>query len=219
MRHEMSRRLALFDVDGTLLAGSCERFFLRWLLARGEFKIADGLRFLLRCLKYWPHDPVAAFKANKVHYRNKSIDHFENLAAQFVQEDLTPRLRPAMSAKMEFHRRQGDEVALLSGAPDLILTPLARHLTVTVAIPSPLERCGGHFTGELAGPHPWGRTKAAIVRERFPAPDWDLGASYAYADHPSDLELLSLFGHPVLVHPSRRLARHAKRRRLTIIRP
>ncbi len=215
----MSRRLALFDVDGTLLAGSCERHFLRWLLARGELKVADGLRTLFRCLKYWPRDPVAALKANKVHYRNKSVEQFENLAVQFVQEDLVPRLRPAMTAMMEMHHRQGEEVALLSGAPDLILTPLARHLLVNVAIPSTLERRSGRFTGELAGPHPWGRIKAAIVRERFPVPDWDLESSYAYADHPSDLELLALFGHPVLVHPSRRLTQCGKRLGMTIIRP
>jgi HAD superfamily hydrolase (TIGR01490 family) len=215
----MSRRLALFDVDGTLLTGTCERYFLRWLLARGELKASDGLRTLLRGLRHWPRDPVAALKSNKVYYRDKSVDRFESLAARFVQEELLPRLRPAMTTKIEMHRRQGEELALLSGAPDLILMPLARHLDVATAIPSPLERRDGRFTGELAGPHPWGGTKAAITRERFPAPDWDLGASFAYADHASDLELLAMFGHPVLVHPSRRLARRARRQGLTIFRP
>ena len=207
---ESLRRLALFDLDGTLIAGSSERRFLRWLLEQGELRPWPVLRALGVALWRLPRGRTAAFKANKAIYRGQPAAWMEELAERFVGEELRWRLRQPLLDRLEAHRDEGLEIALLSGTPEFLLGPLARALGVEIAIGTPMARLLGKLTGSLAGPHPYGAAKAEIVRERFPAEDWDLEASYAYADHASDLEMLALFGHPHLVNPSRRLLARAK---------
>ena len=49
--------LAIFDIDGTLVEGSTERRFWRYLLKRGHQGPRQVLAYLLFWLRYFPVSP------------------------------------------------------------------------------------------------------------------------------------------------------------------
>ena len=102
-------------------------------------------------------------------------------------------------------------MALLSGSPQFLVELLAAYLGVTSVLGTPLALANGRYTGKLAGLHPYGDRKAILARQFTETHALDRATSYAYADHHSDAELLSLFGHPVCVNATPRLRRIAAR--------
>ena len=204
--------LVLVDLDGTLLPGaSSERRFIARLLARrrlGPTQIVCALWFLLR---HWPADGRWTFKKNKAYLAGLPVAEVAALAETFVRADIEPRLRGTLLRRLERHRRTGDVVALLSGAPDFIVAPLAERLEIAVWRATRCAQRDGRFLAEPPFRHPFAEEKLRFAREICAALNIGLADCTAYADSAHDLPLLRRVGRPVAVHPDRRLASVARR--------
>lgn len=206
-----SSRMAVFDVDGTLLPSpSLEVRFTIHLLKRNIlpswkavpalakmswYCLRRGVRFR-NCPRYW----LAGMKRDLV----------QELARRFVEERIVPGLFEDMAARVEEHRRQGYCTVLLSGVPDFLLEPLGRLLQVDIAVGTRLlSDVRGRLSGEFELPRPHGQGKVhhllQLARER----DADLTESSGFANEGSDAYHLALLGRPTAVNPDANLARVA----------
>jgi phosphoserine phosphatase len=70
---------------------------------------------------------------------------------------------------------------------------------------------GGKLTGRIEGDYPYGGLKATLIRHYAEEHGLDFTRSYAYADHHTDHEVLSLFGNPVVVNPRKKMLAIAER--------
>ncbi len=207
----MRRALAVFDVDGTLLSGgSAERVFARFLVSRGEVGLVSVLRFLERFMVTFPRNWLLASRGNRFYLKGKSSQRIEELAEECFREQIVSRISELACRKIEEHRACGLEIVLLSGTLDVLLRRFQRHLEADHAHGSRLQVSDGRYTGGMCGIYPYGSGKAEIVRTHYGRGSHDLSASYAYANHISDVEFLRLFGHSALVNPNPRLALKAK---------
>ncbi len=158
--------LVLVDLDGTLLPGaSSERRFIARLLARrrlGPTQIVCALWFLLR---HWPANGRQTFKKNKAYLAGLPVAEVAALAETFVRADIEPRLRGTLLRRLERHRRAGDVVALLSGAPDFIVAPLAERLEIAVWRATRCAQRDGRFLAEPPFRHPFAEQKLRFARE------------------------------------------------------
>ena len=111
------------------------------------------------------------------------------------------------------HQAAGRRVFIISASPEEIVEPLGRYLGVDEAIASRARIDDeGRYTGEVdfyslrpvqGRGHPRGRrTGRASTSTK----------SYAYSDSITDLPMLEVVGHPVVVNPDRELARIASDR-------
>lgn len=204
--------LVLVDLDGTLLPGaSSERRFIARLLARrrlGAAQMARALRFLLG---HWPAYGAAVFKKNKAYLAGLPVAEVAALARTFVGEEIEPRLRGTLRRRLEQHRRAGDEVALLSGAPDFIVAPLAVRLGISLWRATRCAQRDGRFLADPPFRHPFAEDKLRYASEICAALGIELGECTAYADTADDLPLLHRVGRPVAVSPDRGLTRVARR--------
>jgi HAD superfamily hydrolase (TIGR01490 family) len=196
----MGRVVAIFDVDQTLVPGSTERFFFRYLVRRRLISYGQALAFLGQ-LAARPQDRFA----DKSYLAGLPVGEVANLAARCYQEEIAPRVSPHGLACLLEHQLQGHAVALLSGSLALLLTPMKEDLGVDWLIATELARANGKFTGEIAGLHPRGRNKLFLVQDLSSAHGFDLSRSYAYGDHIQDAHIFRSIGHPVAVNPSWRL--------------
>jgi hypothetical protein len=100
----------------------------------------------------------------------------------------------------------------VSASPEEIVTPLAEHLGVDGAIASrPRVDEAGRYTGEMAF-YAYGPYKAEAMRDLAAREGIDLGSSWSYSDSYTDLPMLEVVGHPVVVNPDRVLGKLAKER-------
>ncbi len=202
----MSRVVAIFDVDQTLVQGYTERLFFRYLVRRGLIRMPQALAYLgqLAC------NPQERFQ-DKRYLEGLEVEEVIHLARRCYQEDISPRVSTTGLACVVEHQTRGHAIALLSGSLSLLLTPLQEELGADWLIATELHRTNGRFTGEIAGLHPRGPNKLSLLQELSRINGLDLARSYAYGDHIQDSFLFRTIGNPVAVNPSWRLKRQARK--------
>jgi len=213
-------RVAVFDLDRTMLRGSSLARFGRAAVKRGIVSRSAVRRQLVR---------EAVFAA-----RGLSPMALERVSASLLQlvsgretaplvslaQEMGPTLAleayPAARWLLEWHREAGDLCILVSAAPqdlvDAVGSALGFHLTVGT-VP---EVAAGRLTGRLAGALCHGRGK--LLRLHQAVGPVDLTGATAYADSGSDVPLLEACRHPVAVNPDRRLRAVAGARGWPIVR-
>jgi fatty acyl-CoA reductase len=211
---------AFFDLDGTLLAPpSLERRFIRYMIGRGELGPVNGWRWFVEFLLRSGSDRIEATEGNKKYLQQLPITLAGDWAASSASESLpffTEGLR-----QLKWHADQGHRIFLLSGSLAPLVRAIASRLpaqsqSITVCA-TELESCDGRWTGYIRDELISGAAKAHAAMSLAKQFGVHLAGSFAYADRFSDAAILGAVGFPVAVNPSRRLQRHAIRRRWPIV--
>ena len=214
----MKKTIAAFDIDGTILPGnSAERIFIKYLIRKGELRLADGVRYAAHLLKRLPGGWIGATKGNKYYLKGKNAIRIDSLAENCFHAEISPLISDRARGKIEEHRARGEEIVLLSGTLDVLLGRFTQYLRADHAHGSNLIVSNGSFTGEIEDLYPYGAAKADIVKRYYGSDSYDLSASTAYANHRTDFPFLSIFGHKALANPDPRLADDARKRGIDII--
>ena len=204
---------ALFDVDNTLLPGqACEISFFRFLWQRGVVgwkEVHSSLGWLLR---HSPPVSIHPLRERKLYLAGKDRMTIEALAREFFQKEMIDALSTKGRNRLEAHRQSGHHVILVTGAPDVLMIPLAELLNVSTLFAARLERQASVFTGRIIPPLPYGRGKRELIAAHAQEKGVDLTNSFAYGDSPGDTELLESVGYPVVVNPIRGMRRIAHQR-------
>jgi HAD superfamily hydrolase (TIGR01490 family) len=211
-------KLAIFDIDGTLVEGSTERRFWRYLLKRGHQGPRQVLAYLLFWLRYFPVYRNQTAKKNKAYLYKLETARVRALAERFVAEEIVPRLYAPAVEQLQAHLRRGDTVVLLSGTLEPIAQAIAAALSVAHVHATVCHERNGRY---LAGPpkvHPFGAAKLELAAQFAAEVNADLSQASAYGDSKHDLSLLEAVGDPVAVLPDRPLLARARGNRWHIIR-
>jgi len=216
------RSAAFFDLDGTLIPGSANV-----PLARAAFRaglvtpqelvrdLRNGAAFLLKGATDERREAVRDRILSAV--AGRPAEEMTTLADVVIPE-LVASIPPAVHAVLDEHATAGRDRVLLSASPTEIVTGLASAAGLEQAAGTTSEVDDeGRYTGRLAGPSCAAEGKAEILRAVAQERDYDLAASYAYADSMSDLPILEAVGHPVVVNPEAELREIAEDRGWPIV--
>ncbi len=201
----MKKKLAIFDIDGTLIRGSSERQFWRFLARRGRQGPSQILAYLLFLVRYLPTGGIHTLRKNKAYLSGLHSVDVEALAREFVLTRLVSRLYHPAVQRLEQHLLRGDMVVLLSGTLDPIARALAGHLGVRLVCATLCSERHGRYLAQPPETHPFGAAKLGLARQLAEQLGADLEHASAYGDSAHDLFLLEAVGEPVAVSPDRRL--------------
>jgi HAD superfamily hydrolase (TIGR01490 family) len=176
----------------------------------GLRQLAHLSLYLLRALPRM--DPMEAMRRQRVYLAGLSAKRVIALAEACFTSEIQPRISAAGLAALQEHKAQGHTTVLLSGSLDFLLRPLQRYTGADHVIATHMEVQNGRFTGRISGPWPYGPTKAVLIRHFAEEHGVAFADSYAYADHHTDVEVLSLFGRPVVINARPKLAALAQAR-------
>jgi HAD superfamily hydrolase (TIGR01490 family) len=210
--------LAIFDIDGTLVEGSTERRFWRYLLKRGHQGPRQVLAYAVFWLRYLPVFGRLTAKKNKAYLYMLDTARVRTLAASFVAEEILPRLYGPAVQRLQRHLRRGDTVVLLSGTLEPIARALAAALQVEHVRATVCRERHGRYLGGPPEVHPFGAAKLEIAALFAAENGFALREASAYGDSRHDLDLLQAVGYPVAVMPDRPLLETARGNRWDIIR-
>ena len=209
-------RLALFDLDNTLLAGDSDYEWAQYLIDAGvlerasyearnreffeQYKasvldIREFLDFQLRPLAQYPRETLDAWHRG------------------FMQGRILPMISEAARALIAQHR---DDLSVIVTATNSFVTaPIARALGVDHLLATEPEECDGRFTGGVSGEPCFREGKVARLEQWLAARGLTLEGfdkSWFYSDSANDLPLLERVTDPVAVDPDARLEAHARSR-------
>lgn len=210
-------KLAFFDIDGTLLAGSTERRFWRYLLRRGYQGPRQIAAYVCFALRFLPTFGRHTLQKNKAYLVGLEVDHVRALAAEFVATDVVPYLYEPAVQRLQRHVKAGDTVVLLSGTLEPIARALGAALGVQYAFGTICRERQGRYTAAPPERHPFDASKRELAASIARQLGSDLRDAAAYGDSRHDLCLLEAVGYPVAVQPDPPLLATARGNRWDII--
>jgi len=212
------RRVALFDMDRTLVSVETASLYVRYQREIGEATWRDGARVAWWVAQY----TIGVIDAPKVAARvastlagmpeAKMIARCEDWVARYVVQHIGDRARRTV----RFHKERGDLLAIVTGASPYASRPVAKLLDIPHVIASELEVEGEVFTGRPKDPLCYAEGKVVLTKRLAEKEGFSLEDATFYTDSHSDLPLLLAVGEPVAVNPDRRLLREARKRGMRI---
>jgi HAD superfamily hydrolase (TIGR01490 family) len=210
-------RLALFDLDHTLLDGDSDVLWCDFLIEHGVLdREGFGQRNAQMARDYQAGSvSVQAFCEFYVStLASRTAQQWAPLRSEFLARVIAPRIGAAAHALVLEHAAAGDLLLLTTATNRFITEPTAAHLGIAHLIATECETdAAGHFTGRTAGTLNMREGKVARLHTWLQSRGmaWaDCEASF-YSDSINDLPLLSLVQRPVAVNPDARLAAEAAR--------
>ena len=221
----MSRSLALFDLDGTLIAGDSDHAFGEFMVAQGW---VDAQQHRQRNDAFYRQyqagtldiDEYIAFTTSA--WRGRPLAEQASLIQRFMAEVMAPQLLAPAHALLQAHRDAGDLIAIVTATNEFITRPIADALGVDSLLAVQLDRdAQGHATGRIHGVPSFREGKIARVQQWLAGLGQTLGGferSVFYSDSTNDLPLLDIVSEPVATNPSPALAAIASDRGWRILR-
>ncbi len=209
-------RLALFDLDNTLLAGDSDYEWAQYLIDEGVLERAS---YEARNREFFEQ-----YKAGVLDIREFLDFQLRPLAQHpratldawhraFMQSRIVPMISEAARALIARHR---DDLSVIVTATNSFVTaPIARELGIDHLLATEPEECEGRFTGAVTGEPCFRAGKVARLERWLAERGLTLGGfeeSWFYSDSANDLPLLERVTHPVAVDPDERLEAHARAR-------
>jgi HAD superfamily hydrolase (TIGR01490 family) len=208
-------KLALFDLDNTLLGGDSDYAWSQFLIEEG---ILDREKYEATSgwfLKEYEKGSIVmedwlAFQLKPLAGRPRA--QLEDWHRRFMERKIRPIILAKAAPLIAGH---GDALqALVTATNRFITEPIARELGIPHLIASEIEMGeDGTFTGRPRGQPSFGKGKVARVGDWLAEQDLKLGdfrESWFYSDSHNDIPLLEVVSHPVAVDPDARLRKHAE---------
>lgn len=189
--------VAAFDFDGTLARRDTLVPFLRRV--RGTARVATAA--LRAATRTRDRDELKVAMIGHL-FRGVAADDLDRWGRSYAST-LPALLRPEMRERVDWHRREGHAVVIVSASLGAYLRPLAEQLGLDAALAVELVTgADGALTGEVVGrlncrgPEKVARLRAWAEERYGPATELEL---WAYGDSAGDEDLLRLADHPTWV--------------------
>ena len=206
-------KLALFDLDNTLLSGDSDFEWAQFLIGKD---VLDREVYEARNLEF-----LEAYKAGTldIHefldFQLKPLSRharaqLDEWHAEFMEEHILPIISQKARDLVESHA--DDARAVVTATNRFVTWPIAREFGIEHLIATEPEEVDGEFSGRVQGTPAFREGKVERLREWLTEHglDWELfDETWFYSDSLNDLPLLSIVSHPVAVDPDETLKEHA----------
>ena len=216
-------KLALFDLDHTLLSGDSDYEWGQFLIDHGVLSRAEYEAQNARFFEQYKAGTLDIHEYLGFALRPLAAHPPESLArwhAAFMRERILPMIGARARALVARHAAAGDLCAVVTATNSFVTAPIARELGVPHLLATEPEAADGRFTGRVAGVPCFREGKILRVEAWLQALGRRLDTledSTFYSDSHNDIPLLERVRSPVAVDPDPQLAAEAARRGWPVI--
>ena len=198
---------ALFDFDGTIIAGYSATAMLREKLQRREMSVEE----IAETANVIAQHSLGAIGFSGLmsgaakFMKGVEEESFVQFGEELYKKHIARKIYPETRAIIEAHQAKGHRVAIISSATIYQIEPTARDLGISDIKCSAYEIEDGVFTGDIIRPLCFGEGKVLAAEELAADYGFDLDQSYFYSDSDDDIELLERVGKPRPLNPNMKL--------------
>lgn len=216
-------KLALFDLDNTLLAGDSDFEWAQFLI---EQRVLDREVYEARNVEFYEQYKAGTLDIHEfLDFQLKPLSRhprsqLDAWHREFMEKRILPLIAPGARALINRHMLGGDLCVIITATNRFVTTPIARALGISHLIATDPEQKDGEFTGQVSGLPCFREGKIARLESWLD--DHNLTwlsflESWFYSDSLNDLPLLNKVTHPVAVDPDATLKSHAEKNAWPII--
>ncbi len=213
-------KLAIFDLDNTLLAGDSDYLWGEFL---AEKKIVDRDYYARENQRFYDEYKAGtldifeflefSLKPLSMH----SMQELECLHDEFMQEKINHIWLPKAEALLEKHRQQQHFLLIITATNHFVTAPIAEKLGVDDLLATMPEQIHGRYTGKVNGTPCFQEGKVIRLEHWLKEHEFTLEGSYFFSDSFNDMPLLSKVTHPVAVDADQKLRQYAVKAQWPII--
>ena len=209
-------RLALFDLDNTLLAGDSDYEWGQFLVDRG---VLERESYEAQNRAYYDqyvagtldiHEFLGfALRPLATHARAD----LERWHAEFMASRIVPMIAPGARQLVRRHGDAGDLCAIITATNSFVTAPITHAFGIENHIGTDPEQINGQYTGRVAGLPSFKEGKVTRILAWLEARGQNMenfDATWFYSDSHNDLSLMKLVNHPVAVNADPILTEYAK---------
>ncbi len=211
---------AIFDFDGTIIAGYSATTFIREQVRRGDLSPRELVE-ILRAMASFGLGNLGfsgMMAINAQFMRGIEEQTYRELGESLYYKQIARLIYPESRALVDAHLARGHTVAIISSATPYQVEPAANDLGIDHVLCTHLEVEDGTFSGNVVRPTCFGQGKVDAAEDLAQRTGADLDSSFFYSDSQDDLLLLERVGLPRALNPSSKLAQIAHDRRWPIAR-
>lgn len=213
-------RLAIFDLDNTLIGGDSDYLWGQYLCEHGfidseghrqahqqyyedyrtgHLNIDEFLRFQLKPLA--DNDPA----------------ELRRWRSDYIETKIRPILLPKARDLVEDHRRRGHTLLIITATNRFLTEPIAAAFDVEHLIATEPAWRNGRYTGEVEGVPSYRDGKVQRMHDWLRSRGQHSCEQWFYSDSHNDIPLLEQVDHPVAVDPDEILRKTAEQRDWPVI--
>ena len=209
-------KLALFDLDNTLLSGDSDFEWAQFLIEQG---VLDREVYEARNQEFFDQYKAGTLDIHEfLDFQLKPLSRHSRTVldawhGEYMARKILPMIRDSARALVEKHR--GDLTVIITATNSFVTAPIAREFGVAHLIATEPEQRDGEFTGGVTDIPCFREGKVQRLESWLEAQGRTLEAfeqSWFYSDSHNDLPLLMRVTHPVAVDPDDALRAQAQAR-------
>ncbi len=213
-------RLALFDLDNTLLGGDSDHAWGDYLCERG---ILDAATYKTRNDEFY--QDYLAGTLNLTDYLNFSLEilgstemaQLDAWHRDFMRDCIEPIILPKALELIAKHREAGDKLVVITATNRFVTGPIVERLGIETLLATECEMVDGRYTGRTTDVPCFREGKVTRLNRWLEENQFSLEDSYFYSDSLNDLPLLEKVANPVAVDPDPKLRAEAESRGWPVI--
>lgn len=208
-------RLALFDLDNTLLAGDSDHSWGQFLCRNGyvdvaQYQARNDAFYTDYCAGNLDVEAFQSFTQEILGRTPMAV--LKEWHAAFMTEVIEPMILPKGLVLIEQHRRAGDCLVMITATNRFVTGSIAARLGMHHLIATECAVQNGAYIGRMEGVACYQHGKVVRLQEWLTSTDMSLSESIFYTDSHNDLALLGQVTYPVAVDPDDTLKAFARSR-------
>jgi HAD superfamily hydrolase (TIGR01490 family) len=213
-------RLALFDLDNTLLGGDSDHAWGDYLCERG---ILDTATYKTRNDEFY--QDYLAGTLDLTAYLNFTLEilgrtemaQLDEWHNDFMRDCIEPIILPKALELIAKHREAGDKLVVITATNRFVTGPIVERLGIETLLATECEIVDGRYTGRTTDVPCFREGKVTRLDRWLTENQLSLDDSYFYSDSLNDLPLLEKVANPVAVDPDPKLRAEAEKRGWPVI--
>ncbi len=213
-------RLALFDLDNTLLGGDSDHAWGDYLCERG---ILDTATYKTRNDEFY--QDYLAGTLDLTAYLNFTLEilgrtemaQLDEWHRNFMRDCIEPIMLPKALELIARHREAGDKLVVITATNRFVTAPIVAKLGIETLLATECEIVDGRYTGRTTDVPCFREGKVTRLDRWLEENQLNLDDSYFYSDSLNDLPLLEKVANPVAVDPDPKLRAEAQSRGWPVI--
>ena len=201
----VNKKLAIFDLDHTILNCNSDHSWLDYLINKGFIKSEEYFEQNAEFQK--------KFKEGNVNYKDyyeftiqylkdNSDDYISEIRSDFMKEIIEPSINIYALRLIHKHYEKNEELLLASGTTSIIACPIAKRLELKNVVSTTCEKENNIYTGRIEDPPSLGEGKLKNVQVWTENNGFsDFNGTTFYSDSILDMPLLQKVEKPVAVNP------------------
>jgi len=212
-------KLAIFDLDNTLIAGDSDCLWGEFLTEQGYI---DSAAYQAGHEKFY--EEYVAGTMNIYAFLEFQLDVLakndrallEAWRKTYIEEKIKPIMLEKAKNLIEEHRQQGHELLIITATNRFITEPIAEEFNIKNLIACEPEMINGQYTGKVSGTPSYAEGKVTRLNEWLENNE-KVEESWFYSDSHNDIPLLKEVDHAIAVDADETLVTKAKEQNWKVI--